>query len=1030
MTPLCQTWTLEERKQRVHDLVERFTKEKSFYTSKSFKEAETRLNFIDPFLECLGWDVKNEEGKTESFKNVKVETNQIQGQNVKHPDYALRLGMGQTVLYVEAKQPSINLKDAPEPALQVRRYGYTSKLNLSLLTDFEELSVYDTTIKPKPTDKVRIARIEYYTYDKYEEKFEEIYNKYSYEACNSGKMTFFAESSSNKKGTASIDDDILQMIEEWRLLLANDIALNNQTIDEYDLTGAIQKIIDRIIFLRICEDKSVEEYGMLKEILEPHENSIYSHLKLFFNQANDKYNAGLFAKDDYIDSITVSDKTLTKMIKSLYYPECQYEWSVLPVEILGTIYERFLGKIIQFSRKTKNGHNITVIEKPEVQKAGGVYYTPGYIVQYIVEQTIGAKIKDKTPEQISKMRFVDPACGSGSFLVGAYDYLLRYHLDYYVSEKNKVKSEKNGIIYKDAQTGEYKLSIAEKRRILVNNIYGVDLDLQATEVSKVSLFLKLLENEGRSLNTQGQGEMFKTSDLAQEKILPFMGNNIKCGNSLVGTDFVNPGLFESKEEFVKVRPFDWNKEFGGMFDCVIGNPPYMRVQTIAEFHPKIKEYYETHYTNSTKGSYDLANVFLEKELNLLKADGIGGIIFPHKFLNTDNGIEFRNFLMKEKRIFKLSHFGANMVFDNADTYTCIPIFNGQKNEGIEFQRFAFKSDFKNDLFDEYKYAFMSYKNIEKAYKLYGKNMWILFDHKDGFGIFEKIYKDSQRIEDVFSDFFVGLQTSNDKLYILQKQQDGSFIVPLSGKCYTDLELDLFKPFLMGKDVQQWCKLKTDKYVFFPYNVKDGVATAIPLNELKEKYPKTFEYVKDHEKDFKARERGKAGKMSVWYAYIYPKNLTKFEQPKLTSMEICANHPNVTLNLENYYHTTKAYSWVKKPDIQESYEFFLAIANSNLIWWFLKTTGDTLQGDARTFKTAYLNPFPLKKPTQEQHDNLATLVDQMLQTQSKLHDDTKPLSPSDKQFLEQKVAMLDAQINTQVYKLYGLTKEEIAVVEGR
>ena len=136
-------------------------------------------------------------------------------------------------------------------------------------------------------------------------------------------------------------------------------------------------------------------------------------MQRLFENANAKFNAGLFASDQWLDELAVADKTLISIINALYYPECQYEFSVLPVEILGSIYERFLGKIIRFTRKTKNGHSIEILEKPEVQKAGGVYYTPPYIVKYIVENTIGKKLAGRTPDEVSRLRFVDPACGSG-----------------------------------------------------------------------------------------------------------------------------------------------------------------------------------------------------------------------------------------------------------------------------------------------------------------------------------------------------------------------------------------------------------------------------------------------------------------------------------------------------------------------------------------------------------------------------------------------------------------------------------------
>jgi hypothetical protein len=293
----------------------------------------------------------------------------------------------------------------------------------------------------------------------------------------------------------------------------------------------------------------------------------------------------------------------------------------------------------------------------------------------------------------------------------------------------------------------------------------------------------------------------------------------------------------------------------------------------------------------------------------------------------------------------------------------------------------------------------------------------MFNSELGFNIFEKIYKQSKLFSDAFEGIFQGLATSKDDLYILEKTNDDVFKlkVLISSKEY-ELEKELFKPFLMGKDVQRYSYLTTNRFVFFPYKLVNGNAEIVSIDEIREKYPKTYQYVIDHENIFRARESGKAGKMQHWHAYIYPKNLNKFEQPKLTSMEICANHPNVTLNLENLYHTTKAYSWVKKETTKESYEYLLSIANSKLLWWFLKTTGDTLQGDARTFKTNYLNPFPLPLIVEQAKENSISEKVKIVMEQKKLNAKANTTEGEN-------------EINQLVYQLYDLTEEEINIIEN-
>jgi type I restriction-modification system DNA methylase subunit len=284
------------------------------------------------------------------------------------------------------------------------------------------------------------------------------------------------------------------------------------------------------------------------------------------------------------------------------------------------VYEQFLGKVIRLTA----GHQAKVETKPEVKKAGGVYYTPQYIVDYIVKNTVGKLIegKGKTPEEIAKIKILDPACGSGSFLIGAYTYLLRYHLDWYVA--NEPKKHKEAVF--QVRENEWYLTTAEKKRILLNNIFGVDIDPQAVEVTKLSLLLKVLEHESReSIDQQVK--------LGLEGVLPNLMDNIKCGNSLIGPDFYDAGqvtLF-GDEEMRRINVFDWNddvKGFGeimkfGGFDVVVGNPPYLAGREWPDTLHAQRPYFKQCYSCMTD-QYDLYALFIQKASELLQFDGYFG----------------------------------------------------------------------------------------------------------------------------------------------------------------------------------------------------------------------------------------------------------------------------------------------------------------------------------------------------------------------------------------------------------------------
>jgi hypothetical protein len=560
----------EQARQRIGTLMDRFRTNIDAYKKSAYNEAQVRREFIDPFFEALGWDVSNKQGFAEQYKEVVLEDTIKVGRSTRAPDYSFRIG-GQRKFFVEAKKPAVNIKEDVSPSYQLRRYAWSAKLPLSIVTDFEEFSVFNCQMKPNQNDKVGIGRVAYFTFDEYLDKFDEIYDVFSKEAVLKGSFDRYAQSTKGKKGTAEVDREFLKEIEGWRELLAKNIALRNPNVSIYELNYAVQKLLDRIIFLRICEDRGIEPYGQLQTQAES--GDVYMHLLNHFRLAESKYNSGIFnfdfGGDGITPGLTIDDKVLKTIIQALYYPKSPYEFSVLGVEILGNVYEQFLGKVIRLTA----GHQAKVETKPEVKKAGGVYYTPQYIVEYIVENTIGKLIAGKTPEEIAHIKVLDPACGSGSFLIGAYSYLLRYHLDWYVN--NKPKKHKEAVF--QAKENEWYLTTAEKKRILLDNIFGVDIDPQAVEVTKLSLLLKVLEHESReSINHQAK--------LGLEGVLPNLVDNIKCGNSLIGPDFYDTQqttLFD-EAEMRRINVFDWNddvKGFGGImrkggFDCVVGNPPY------------------------------------------------------------------------------------------------------------------------------------------------------------------------------------------------------------------------------------------------------------------------------------------------------------------------------------------------------------------------------------------------------------------------------------------------------------------------
>lgn len=660
-----------------------------FREAKNHKMVETvlRQQFLDKFFVELGWDVTNNAGKIGREMEVdleqSIETREGRTEHKRAPDYSFRVD-GKTKFFVEAKKPSVDILGGIGPAYQVRRYGWSAKLGVSILTDFEEFAVYDCRVKPKAGDKASVARLFYCTFEEYAERWEEIAGLFSREAVHAGKLDAFI-GAGKKKGVVAVNDDFLHTIESWRDELARHLAVRNPELSQDELNFAVTKIIDRIIFLRIAEDRNIENEGTLQRIAE--RDGTYAELKKHFTKADEKYNSGLFhfraepGVTEGIDTITpklqIDDGILKKIINELYFPRSEYEFSVMPADILGQVYEQFLGKVIRLT----DGHRAKVEEKPEVRKAGGVYYTPEYIVDYIVQNTVGKLCESKTPKQIAELKIVDPACGSGSFLIGAYQYLLDWHLEYYTKHLKTYADKLYSV------KGKKYLTIAERKRILLNNIYGVDIDANAVEVTKLSLLLKTLEGEVQP-------------SLFHERVLPDLSRNIQCGNSLIGTDFHVASLFaEDDVGRMKVNAFDWEAGFPevfaqGGFDAVIGNPPYIRAR---ELPVEQKMYFEANYSTA-KNQYDIYAVFIEKSLGLVKPNGLVSFITPNKFLVAQYGFELRKFICENSKLIDFQDHSKKDIFGGVSVYPIVFVLQqgrSAKKCGDNFdllQVFGFKKE--------------------------------------------------------------------------------------------------------------------------------------------------------------------------------------------------------------------------------------------------------------------------------------------------------------------------------------------------
>jgi len=674
-----------------------------------------------------------------------------------------------------------------------------------------------------------------------------------------------------------------------------------------------------------------------------------------------------------------------------------------------------------------------------VRKAGGVYYTPTFIVDYIVRNTVGKLVgaarggrpeegthkevplhRPLSPQQISKIHILDPACGSGSFLLGAYQSLLDYHRDWY--QKDGLQKHTKEIY--QGRGGQWYLTIQEKKRILLNNIYGADIDPQAVEVTKLSLLLKVLEGEN-------QDTLERQMKLFRERALPDLGSNIKCGNSLIGPDFYQGkqmNLLDS-EEMYRINPFDWDKEFSeimnqGGFDVVIGNPPYIRIQIMKEWAPVEAELYKKYYSSASKGNYDIYVVFVERGLGLLNKSGRLGFILPHKFFNAQYGEALRAILSEGKHVAQVVHFGDQQVFAGATNYTCLLFLDKSDSKQCHFV--------KVDDLIAWRINGESTEGKIPAIKITSSE-WN-FTIGKGAALFEKLSKMPVRLGEVTSRIFQGIKTSADNIYIVEEIGRKANVRIFSKEKETEywLEPDLLHPLVKGGDSKRYCLLRTNRLILFPYMKREkGVSELIAEPTLKADYPLTYAYLLDNKAYLENRESGKMQGVK-WYGYVYPKALDVMPLPKIFTPDIAARASFSLDETGEIFFTggvAGGYGILVSPKYSRHY--ILGLLNSKLLEWFIRQSAAQMRGGYFSYESRFIRNLPIRTinfsvpDDKARHDRIVNLVEQMLSLHKKL---IATKTPDERTRIQRQIDTTDHEIDQLVYELYGLTDKEIQIVE--
>lgn len=1004
---------------QVSELVQRFRRNEADYLRAAYNETQARTDFITPLLEAFGWDVHNVAGQSLRFREVIEEaTVEVGGERLsKRPDYELRIAR-QRKLFVEAKKPSVHIDRNRDAAFQTRRYGYSAGLSIAILTNFHQLAVYDCRTSPNLTDDAHVARILLVGYEEFEARFDEIWPILSREAIHSGDFDRRFAVDVSRHGVDQFDEYFLRQVRSWRERLARDIHQQVPGLSPEELTYAVQLFLCRIVFLRICEDRDIERYETLRGLTT---GNSFDAFMTELRRADEFYDSGLFRLlDDERLGIRISDHVLSSIINELYYPHSPYTFAVVETEVLGEIYEQFLGEVITIDEDS----NLEISSKPEVRESGGVVPTPRYIVDAIVQRTLSTKVNGKSPADLATFTVADICCGSGVFLLSVFEFLTDHYLAWYLA--NDRENYIGHTIY-DAGAGIWRLTFEEKRRILIAHVRGVDIDANAVEIARFSLLLKLIEDE----NEAGLREYVERT---RTPALPELDETLRAGNSLVSQDEwievfgAFPALLLDK-----VNPFSWTAEFpeeiaAGGFDVIVANPPYIRIQNMQTYSPQEAAFYQSAaspYQTARQDNFDKYALFIERAINLVKPDGRLGFIVPHKFMTIQSGRALRQLISNDHSLEEIVHFGVQQVFGRlATNYTCLLILDRSGRDDVTFEQVH--------ALEQWRYGTPGPINMIPSAEL-TDTPW-KFANTETRALFDRVRAACGRELHEASEIFVGVQTSADAIYIFHEVSSTPHTVTLrwDGRDWP-IERTILRPCLLDATLHPYARAEANTWMIFPYEIINGVrreAHLIQPDEMARRFPLCLAYLTARQAELQRRNIvGGAAARRQFYQFGRSQSLTKFNSPKII-LPILSREARYSYDDANIMMTgggNGPYYLIRPRDGGPETNFFLlAILHHPLSEAIVRTHTSSFRGGYYSHGKQFIEHLPIPPATPAERTNIENLVTQLIAA----NDAAKVARlPNQRIRHERNAAALRDQIERIVTALFNLSPADIELIEA-
>lgn len=916
---------------------------------KGLNEMQTRLGYILPLFKTLGWDTSN-------INEVSPEEKVSRG----WVDFSFRIG-NVPRFFLETKKVNENLND-PRWVKQAIDYAWTKSVTWALLSDFEGLRVFNAEWKESNPFSAQFFEL---NVDTYLTDFDRLWWLSKPETI-ARRLDLEAEKVGKKVKRQPVSQILFNDLKTWRTNLFKNYKAFNLGYSAAQIDEAVLRLLNRLIFIRTAEDREVEDNRLrtLVRVLRDKKqiNRLDRELSELFHQFDATYNSELFARH-FSEELQIPPTDLEELIEGLYEKNfTRYNFNALDADVLGTAYEQYLGHIVAEGETETH-----VEEKRTKRKSQGIYYTPAFVTKYIVQQTVGKYLDEHGYNPSKPLRVLDMACGSGSFLIEAFDII-----DDFVA-KQRGHAQRGEVDFHDRM---------RQLEVLQNCIYGVDKDKQAVEVARLNLLLRGLHS--------------------REK-LPML-ENIAHGNSL-------------HQEIFEINFSQVMKEGG--FDVIVGNPPYVRIQTLDKTEV---EFFNQSFESAT-GNYDIYVLFVERAMQLLKPNGVMGFILPNKFMQVDYGEGLRKLLSENQYVEQIVDLKSFQVFEGATTYTCLLFLRKKQNPSFSLISPVSLEEKTTQMFNV--------PSVEVPTSNLTTKAWSLSD-KSSSGLLEKIKTiNTLPLLEIPSDMSRGSSSGADDIFILTKTGDGRY--KTREGLVVDLEPDILRVPLYATDFGRYeFRPILKERIIFPYQVTSNGYSLFDENEFKKNYSKAFSYLLKQKEELEKRKDYKE-----WYAFSAPRNLylhdiAQIVVPLLANKGLYARLPD---NRADFCLMASGGFSISVLDKELSPSYVLGLLNSKLLFWCLKQISNVFRGGWITCTKQYVGQLPICRIDFEKlaeklaHDEIVRLVERMLALQKERHLVRREDDLDRVRNLERQIAQVDAEIDQRVYALYGLSPDDIKIVEG-